>query len=337
MRQLLIFLTSLICVSAQTWVEQTSGTEASLRGVSAVSAKVAWASGAKGTYLKTTDGGAHWITNTVPGAEQLDFRDVEAVSERVALLMSAGTGELSRVYRTVDGGAHWKLVLQNPDPKGFFDSMAFADSSNGAMVGDPVDGHFVVYTTADGGQSWKRQKTPEALPAEGAFAASGTAIAARGNKRWFATGGPGCARVFYSLDAGRTWNVGRTPIRNDGPAAGIFGLYFFDDWRGMAVGGDYNKPAESRQNVAMTLDGGRTWRSIAGRNPDGFRSAIARVGEHWIAVGTSGSDISRDNGETWSRFDSGAWNAISFANGGVGWAVGPKGRVARFANHPWNP
>ena len=36
---------------------QNSKTDVQLRGISAVSSKVAWASGAKGTVLRTMDGG----------------------------------------------------------------------------------------------------------------------------------------------------------------------------------------------------------------------------------------------------------------------------------------
>src|SRR5262249_35303467 len=63
---------------APQWLSQSSGTTARLRGVSAVSATVAWASGSDGVYLKTTDGGETWRAASVPGAEALDFRDVEA-------------------------------------------------------------------------------------------------------------------------------------------------------------------------------------------------------------------------------------------------------------------
>ncbi len=50
----------------------------------------------------------------------------------------------------------------------------------------------------------------------------------------------------------------------------------------------------------------------------------------WIATGISGSDVSYDDGKTWMQFDSGNYNAISFVSSSAGWAVGPKGAVARF-------
>src|SRR3546814_13854549 len=58
---------------------QDSGVDVRLRGISAVDADVAWASGAKGTVLRTLDGGRHWRHIVVPGADGRDFRAVEGL------------------------------------------------------------------------------------------------------------------------------------------------------------------------------------------------------------------------------------------------------------------
>ncbi len=318
---------------AQSWVQHPSGTTASMRGVSAVSAKVAWASGTNGTYLQTVDGGATWRVAVVPGAEELDFRDVQGIDDHTTYLLSSGPGDKSRIYKTIDAGAHWDLQLTNPDPKGFWDAMAFWDAQHGIVLGDPVDGKFVIFVTDDGGAHWRRNVTPPALTNEGAFAASGTCLITQGKaEAWFGTGGPGAARVFHSTDGGTTWTVTTTPIRNDGASAGIFSLAFSDGQHGVAVGGDYTKPADPSHNVAITSDGGRTWTEPAGPRPNGFRSAVAYVGDRkmWIATGTSGSDVSYDNGKSWKQFDDQAYNAISFLSSKTGWAVGPKGALAEF-------
>src|SRR5271163_4495136 len=202
---------------AQSWTPQLSGTNASLRAVSAVSATVIWASGSGGTFLRTTDGGAHWRAGKLPGAADLDFRAIRAIDDQTAYLLSIGTGEKSRVYKTTDAGERWNLLYTNPDPKGFFDAIASWDATHGILLGDPVDGRFVVFTTDDGGVTWKRQKTPAALTNEGAFAASNSCMHVRGTREvWFGTGGPGGARVFHSTDGGQTWSVAKTPVRNDG-------------------------------------------------------------------------------------------------------------------------
>ena len=326
-------LVLLSVAQAQTWTLHSGGTTASLRGVSAVDAKVVWASGTGGTYLETTDGGATWRAAVVPGAEQLDFRGVRAVDQRTAYLVSSGEGDKSRIYKTTDGGSHWTLQFTNSDPKGFFDALVFWDARHGIVLGDPVDGRFVILTTSDGGEHWVRQRTPEALPNEGAFAASNSCLTVMGDSEaWFAGGGPGASRVFHSSDGGRSWTVAPTPIRNDGAAAGIFSLAFADAQHGVAVGGDYNKPADASHNIAITSDGGRTWTEPSGPHPSGYRSAVAflAVRGMWIATGPSGSDVSSDNGATWKPFDAGAYNAVSFTLDGIGWAVGPKGRVGEF-------
>jgi photosystem II stability/assembly factor-like uncharacterized protein len=322
---------------AQTWVNHSSGVTASLRGVSAVNDRVVWASGTGGTYIQTSDGGATWRAATVPGAETLDFRDVQALDERRAYLLASGPGDKSRIYKTIDSGAHWALQFTNPDSKGFFDALAFWDERHGIVLGDPVDGEFIIFTTSDGGEHWARQQTPAALASEGAFAASGTCLIARGQRDvWFVTGGPGGARVFHSPDSGGTWTTVSTPVRNDTASAGIFSIAFSDARRGILVGGEYTKPAESLHNIAITLDGGRTWVEPAGSHPNGYRSAVGYVPDKklWVAVGTSGSDVSYDGGKSWKLFDTGAFNAISFVSSNAGWAVGPGGRLAKFKSAP---
>jgi len=320
---------TLCAVKAQLWTPQTSNTDASLRGVSVVNGKVVWASGTKGTYLITTDGGATWKAATVPGAADLDFRAVHGFDEKTAVLLSIGSGEKSRIYKTKDGGAKWGVMYTNPDPKGFFDAIAFWDASHGILLGDPVDGHFVVMTTDDGGENWKREKTPAALPNEGAFAASNSCLFLIGlHEVWFGTSG---ARVFHSSDGGKKWSVSATPIRKDSASAGIFSIAFLNPLFGIAVGGDYSKPADAANNIAITEDGGKKW-TAPESSPSGFRSAITYLPDlkMWIATGTSGSDVSTNKGKTWKTFDKGNYNAMSFLLSYAGWAVGPKGAIARF-------
>lgn len=338
MKIAVLMVSAASCAMAQSplpaWVVQESGATASLRGISAVSAKVAWASGSGGTYLRTIDGGATWIAAKVPGASDVDFRAVRAFDDKTAFLLSIGSGEKSRIYGTEDGGERWQLLYTNPDPKGFWDALAFWDDTHGIILGDPVGGHFVVLTTEDGGASWHRQKTPAALPGEGALAASNSCMTVHGAREvWFGTGGPGGGRVFHSEDAGQTWTVSKTPIRKDGASAGIFSLAFSNTRHGIAVGGDYNKPKETAGVVAITSDGGKTWNTPSGA-PGGFRSDVEYLLERkiWIATGTSGSDYSLDNGNSWKAFDSGNYNAISIAPDGDAWAVGPKGAIARLVS-----
>ncbi len=314
------------------WTPQNSGTTAGLRGLSAVDSRVAWATGQKGTFLRTIDGGVTWAAGVVPGAESLDFRDVQAFGTDTAVVMSSGPGRDSRVYRTTDAGTHWTLVLQNEDEKGFFDAIAFWDSRRALLIGDPVDGRFVLFYTQDGGATWRRAGSPPAHEGEGAFAASGTCLTvSSGGHAWFGTGGEHGGRVFRSQDWGQTWAAADTPIRHDSASAGIFSLAFADARNGVAVGGDYQKANEDRGNVILTEDGGVSWSTAPGRRPTGYREAVAwapgRV-TTLLATGPNGTDISNDGGKSWRSLDARGYHALAFSSNGDGWAAGANGTVA---------
>src|SRR5580700_9198438 len=95
------------------WQVQNIDSKADFRGLCVVSPKLAWVSGTKGTYARTADGGKNWSVGTVPGAEKLDFRDVEAFGDTTAYLLSAGPGDESRIYKTSDGGQSWALQFKS--------------------------------------------------------------------------------------------------------------------------------------------------------------------------------------------------------------------------------
>src|SRR5262249_11294480 len=155
--------------------------------------------------------------------------------------------------------------------------------------------------TNDGGANWNRlpdEELPQALPNEGAFAASGSCLTAHGSQDvWFCTGGAKHSRVFHSDDRGHHWSVSDTPILAGVESAGIFSIAFRDAKRGVAVGGDFRRPAETGATAAITADGGTTWTLID--RPFPYRSAVAWSGDRCFAVGPTGSDFSEDSGRTW--------------------------------------
>jgi photosystem II stability/assembly factor-like uncharacterized protein len=291
MRTLLLLLAATAAAQSGPRVELSHTTE-SLRGVSAVSRDIAWASGTHGTYLRTTDAGVTWTPGQVPDATTLDFRAVVAFSAAEAFLMSAGPGDQSRIYHTSDAGQHWQLQFTNTNPKGFLDSMVFWDPKHGVVLGDPIPDEsgklkFELLETADG-ETWKPippAQLPAAMEGEGAFAASNTCLAiVPTNVRksdasvpdanlWFATGGK-TARVFHSPDRGQTWQVFDTPILHGPDSAGIFSIAFRDALHGVIAGGDYKHPKDDGPNLAFTDDGGKTW-TLSDLHPLAFFSGVA--------------------------------------------------------------
>lgn len=330
-----LFFLAIPSAAAAQWTYVQSGTSAELRGLSAVSDRVVWASGTRGSVVRSTDGGRTWVADTVPGATSLDFRAVHALNDGAAFLASAGEAEkgLAKIFATGDGGRHWHLAYSTDQKGVFLDAIAFWDVRHGIALSDPVDERFFILLTADGGRTWVRvspEGLPRVLPGEAAFAASGSSLALQGHSDvWLGTGGGGRARVMHSADRGRTWSVAETPVHALGGASGIFSLAFFDRRLGVAVGGDYTKPHLAAQSVALTHDAGRTWFPVTSP-PAAYLSGVSYAGsaDRLVAVGLAGTFVSRDSGQTWMQTDSIALNSVRFS-GRTGVAVGPRGRVAR--------
>ena len=357
------------------WEVQRSRTTADLYAVNAVSAQVAWAGGAKGTILHTSDGGSTW-ERCVPPTDggDLDFRGVQGFNARTALVMSSGLGEKSRVYRTTDGCKSWELVFQNPDPEGMWDSLQFQYRPGkspetgyfayGVLVGHPVGGEFVIFTSKDYGSTWKTLREDEAFspgppalarPGEFPMASSNTALSplADGNSFAFVTGGEGGGRLLFP--SGETYDFNYTamkytfaqiqlPLRS-GATAGAVSVAARRGPRDrvdlMVVGGDSSQPEVG--SAVFVRHGGLALKdlvvpraSAALQPPSGYRTAVEwnAASNDWITVGPNGTDVSHDDGRTWIRLSPGnaepadadkGWQAMSLP-----FVVGPGGRIGKL-------
>jgi photosystem II stability/assembly factor-like uncharacterized protein len=329
------------------WEAQPAATAAaagaSLRGVRAVSAAVAWASGSRGTVLRTADGGRTWARRPVPGADSLDFRSVWAFDSLTAVVASAGEAAegQARIYRTADGGRTWALAHRDTTRGVFYDAVAFWDADHGLVLSDPPEGpaprRFTVLATSNGGRTWARTPAaglPDARPGEAAFAAGNAALAVAGSTRaWFVTGGPAGARAYATATGGARWDVVPVPVAPRSASAGLFAAACASDRVCVAVGGDYQAPRAGAGQIARTEDGGGRWeRTDLGGSAPGYWSglAYAPAARAFVAVGGGGTAVSRDAGRTWAVVDTATLNAVSFApRAAAGWAVGPRGQVVR--------
>ena len=333
---------------------QPSGTTQGLIAVSPVNSRVVWASGRGGTFVVTTDGGRHWRSGVVPGAEALQFRDVEGISERVAYLMSIGDnpGDF-RIYKTLNGGRDWTMQFQNANPSAFYDCFAFWTPWRGIAHSDSVDGQFPDLRTRDG-MHWKSisENMPAAQPGEASFASSGTCVTTEGERNaWIATGGAAKARILATRDGGRRWNAYDTPLVSS-PSAGAFTVAFRDAWHGIVGGGDLDPADANNAATAISDDGGRSWRltnappvtgaifglSYAnsergrhraeprhGRGHDRFERTVV------ITANDGGAAWTPDEGENWFSLSgvSGYWG-VAFADPDAGWLVGTDGRILKI-------
>lgn len=320
------------------WIKQTVDTTASFRGLSVVNEKVVWASGTGGTVIRTIDRGKTWWIMTVPGAEKLDFRDIEAFDEHTAYVLSIGNGESSRIYKTTDGRT-WTLLFKNDDEKAFFDALACRKRDDCLALSDPVNGKFVLLGPKRGVTLSREKKIhlssgfedyggPNADDGEAAFAASGTCLVIQGFYKTFIVTGGKNARVFQRAYDG-DWTVSDPGFVKGSAGSGISSLAMFDLKNGVIVGGNYEKPDEAKDNLAFTTDGGITWKLGSGLS--GYRSAVTYLDKKTIiAVGTNGSDITRDGGKTWRILGREDLNALQSKGRKATWAVGPKGMVVKL-------
>jgi photosystem II stability/assembly factor-like uncharacterized protein len=210
------------------WVKQKINTDASFRSIHAISEKIVWAGGSKGTVLRTTDGGKNWEIIHVPNTETLDFRDIYGVNAEIAYVMSAGEADKgnAKIIKTIDGGKTWQTIYETTEKGVFFDSMDFWNANEGLVFSDPINGKLLIIKTLDGGKTWNQisaEKLPPVREGEASFAASGNSLVVKGkNKAWISTQN----RVFYSVDKGENWAVAETPFVA-GQTSGIFGQYFY--------------------------------------------------------------------------------------------------------------
>lgn len=167
---------------ATTWQAPATGMTSRLRGLSAVSPQVAWASGANGTLLRTLNGGARWervpqdrLPAALPGEGAFAASGTNvAVSGRDHVWIGTTA---SRVLRSSDRGRTWQVsttpVASGP-ATGIF-SAAFRDASHGVVVGGNYEREAEAANnaafTSDGGATWTLvmtatpQESPLAYPA----------------------------------------------------------------------------------------------------------------------------------------------------------------------------
>jgi photosystem II stability/assembly factor-like uncharacterized protein len=333
---------------------QNSGTTQLLISVSPVNSRVVWAAGTGGTFVVTTDGGENWKAGVVPGAETLQFRDVQGVSEKVAYLMSIGSNTTDfRIYKTVDGGATWTIEFTNQTQNAFYDCFAFWTPNRGIAHSDSVNGVFPDIRTTDG-MTWQdiSANMPPALPGEASFAASGTCVATQGGMNaWIATGGSTIARILATRDGGDTWNAYDTPLVSSA-SAGAITVAFRDPNNGIVGGGDL--AANNSADMATSNDGGKTWQltnkppvkgaifclSYVHGNGHGAIKEGDHHGDRTVVITaetapnfTSGPAAwSPDEGRTWFKLHkvSGFW-AVAFASPKAGWFVGNGGSITKIS------
>jgi photosystem II stability/assembly factor-like uncharacterized protein len=310
-----------------------SSVKESFRGLSVVSDSVVWVSGTKNTVGLSLDKGKTWKWCTVPTYASLDFRSLYAFDKRKAVIANAGFP--AKIFITEDAGANWKEVFASSDSAMFFDGIDFWDANNGIIYGDPLNGKLFLMITGDGGKTWKEipgGKRPAFENGEASFAASGTTIRVFPKGKLIIASGGTVSRLWYSPDFGNSWQSFKTPILQGKASAGIFS-FAVSGKKIIIAGGDYSIDTLKKDHIFIGEFPGKNFKS-----PDiptgGYRSCVEFISANTaIATGSTGTDISKDGGITWSSMSKTAYNCVRKSRkGNTVFLCGPRGQIGVLNN-----
>ncbi|MEO7216291.1 YCF48-related protein [Mucilaginibacter sp.] len=319
-------------LNAQTINLVHQGTRVSMRGLSVVDHNTAWVSGSGGNVGISNDGGKTWAFQQLKGYEKLDFRDIEAFSDKDAVIMSSGTPAV--ILKTNDGGATWQEKYRNADSLYFLDAMDFADKKHGYIMGDPIKDEFLLLETKDGGNNWKElTNAPAALKGEAAFAASGTCLRVDKKGISIVTGGAHSRELTFNFKTPNIWIARELKVLHGQQSQGAFSVA--NGSSKVIVGGDYAKPART-DSISEYLPGKNATAAntavLSAANPVGFQSSVEYIKDDtFISTGTPGSCISTDGGKAWTKIDDKSYNVCRKAKkGNLILFAGDRGKIGIY-------
>ncbi|MEO6868765.1 MAG: oxidoreductase [Ginsengibacter sp.] len=289
-----------------------SSSKAALRGLSVVNDNVVWISGNKGTIGKSINGGKTWNYFTIPGFANADFRDIEAFDAKTAVVMNIQNPAC--ILKTIDGGINWIKTSSFADSTLFLDAMEFWNEQSGILIGDPINNHFFIARTFDGGASWQvlpPRLTPVAVSGEACFASSGTNVRKLNKKEAVFISG-GLSSHFYYRN-----NKIKLPLLQGKESTGANSIAVKGRKTIMVAGGDFTHQEDTLGNLCYSYDGGNTW-SVPEKTPSGYRSCVEYIiKQTWITCGLNGVDISIDNGKRWNKISSISFHVVRKAKKGT--------------------
>ena len=331
MSQFSIFTLSILLFSVTSAFSQhiiliDSTSTSSFRGLSVVSNKVIWVSGSKGTVGKSIDGGKTWNYFSIPGFDNADFRDIEAFDAKTAVVMNIQNPAC--ILKTTDGGISWKKTFSFSDPTLFLDAIEFWNEQSGILLGDPINNHFFIARTFDGGETWQvlpPSLTPVADSGEACFASSGTNVRKLNKKEAVFVSGGSSSHLFL-----RNQKI-KLPLLQGKESTGANSIAIKDKKTMIVAGGDFTQKEDTLRNICYSHDGGATW-VVPEKTASGYRSCVEYITKQtWISCGLNGSDISKDDGKSWNKISDLSFHVVRKAKkGNTVFFAGNNGRIGKL-------
>jgi hypothetical protein len=212
----------------------------------------------------------------------------------------------SQVFKVDKKSLKFNVVYQDTAKTAFYDALYFNKNKFYAFS-DPAKDlklKLLQFSMKNGKFEIKNYSHLKLNVGEAAFAASNTNISAGQNYLWIGTGG-NTSRILRLNLKNDKLEAFNTPFVQGISSQGIYSIDFSDDKFGIAVGGDYTKQEANTNNIATTIDGGKTWQIQASGKNAGYTTCVKikpnSKGKEIIAVGDQHISYSSDFGKTWKK------------------------------------
>ncbi|MEK0423314.1 MAG: hypothetical protein RLZ95_1224 [Bacteroidota bacterium] len=293
----------------------------SLRGMSIPSEKVVWASGSKGTVVKSVNGGESFEWIQVKDYENRDFRAIHAWNENEVLIVAVAAPAV--ILKSLDGGMNWYKVYENADTSMFLDAVAFKDDNVGAVIGDPINDTIFLLDTKDKGEHWEKVKSSfwksKVQEGEAFFASSNSNLLYLNNEIIFISGGM----------KSRLWINGMAmdlPITQGLKSTGANSISIAPNLNQLAIaGGDFSNPNNKEKSFVKLnrfkypnsdykhlSETKYFWKiNKKANNLNGYKSSVIFLNNKWIlAAGTSGVDLSINKAKNWEKISNESFHVV---------------------------
>ncbi|MEO8513780.1 MAG: YCF48-related protein [Ignavibacteria bacterium] len=315
MKKIIIFLIIFIhhfSIHSQ-WLQQTSGTSNNLKSINFINANTGFCVGSGSTILKTTNGGANWVTLISPVQTNFDYVRMFSVSN---VIIGSVSGNL--IVRSYDGGTTMENFVINIPGNETKKKVQFVSFLNGFFLTGAK-----IYKTTDGGINWNPYSTN---------VGNRDMCFINENTGWLCNAytipypppsGTTYSEVRLTVNGGANWEV---LVSIQEFSFSISRIFFIDNTNGF-----YNGFVSS--SLARTNNGGYSWNAGAygaGSYKNYYNTSFPNSNTGWFI----GDQLIKttNGGLNWNLMTTSfgsVFNGIHFIDTSTGWMVSNSGLIIK--------